>query len=410
MRPSPTAACPVARPALARRDLVIWLALIAICAGIITWSFIRQDADTSTRGDDAQTALDRAAGRDDQLARLGHTVGPFSLIDQSGQPFDSARLAGKLWIADFIFTTCPGPCPIMTANLAGLQEKVADLGADRVQFLSITCDPFRDSPEALAAYAAAHGADLANWTFLTGDYLEIQRLAREGFFLPVLNTGNTLDAETIARMQSQAADPQTHVGNVIHSPYFILVGPDGKTVDWYQGNSSSEVARLEADIRDRDREVRLIQLMPALNAALNASATGLLLLALFFIKRRPPRIEAHRWSIVAALLVSVLFLTSYVTYHTLRISATGQAHTTWEVSGFWRPAYYAILISHVVLAALVPFLAVWTLYLGWTRQDTRHRRIAKITFPIWLYVSVTGVIVYFMLYHLHPWLLAHAGN
>jgi uncharacterized membrane protein YozB (DUF420 family) len=84
----------------------------------------------------------------------------------------------------------------------------------------------------------------------------------------------------------------------------------------------------------------------------------------------------------------------------------GVGHTKWEVDGILRPIYYTILISHVCLAAAVPFLAIRTLWLGVKDDIVRHRRWARITWPIWMYVSVTGVIVYLMLYHLHPALLA----
>jgi len=99
---------------------------------------------------------------------------------------------------------------------------------------------------------------------------------------------------------------------------------------------------------------------------------------------------------VAAFTISILFLISYLTYH----AQVGSVHFPGQ--GIIRPVYFAILISHTLLAVTVPFLAGITLYLGLKRRDDRHRRIARWTYPIWLYVSVTGVVVYLMLYHLYP--------
>lgn len=133
--------------------------------------------------------------------------------------------------------------------------------------------------------------------------------------------------------------------------------------------------------------------LPALNALLNATATILLLLGYRFIRRR--EIAAHRRCMLAAFTVSVLFLVSYVIYHAEAGSVPFQGQ------GWVRPVYFAILISHVVLAAVVPVLALITLSHGLRMRYPQHRRIARWTFPIWLYVSVTGVVIYVMLYHLY---------
>jgi putative membrane protein len=144
----------------------------------------------------------------------------------------------------------------------------------------------------------------------------------------------------------------------------------------------------------------LIDILPRVNAALNAVAAVLLVIGYVLIRQR--RIEAHQWTMVSAFGVSVLFLASYVTYHTIRQIETGAGHTKWEVPGALGWTYYGVLISHVILAAAVPFLAIASLWLGWRRRDRLHRRVSKWTWPIWMYVSITGVIVYLMLYHLHP--------
>jgi len=132
--------------------------------------------------------------------------------------------------------------------------------------------------------------------------------------------------------------------------------------------------------------------LPALNASLNALCTVLLLMAYAHIRAR--RIAQHRRMMLAAFATSVLFLISYVTYHAQAGSKP------FPGTGLLRTIYFAILIPHVVLAATVVPLALVTLRRGLRRDDRRHRAIARWTLPIWLFVSVTGVIVYLMLYWL----------
>lgn len=132
--------------------------------------------------------------------------------------------------------------------------------------------------------------------------------------------------------------------------------------------------------------------LPTLNACLNATAALLLLLGFMMIRRR--RVRVHAACMIGAFSVSVIFLISYLTYH------YGQGVTRFGQSGWVRTAYLTILATHTVLAALVPFMAVATLWRALQRRFHQHRRIARWTLPIWLYVSITGVVVYWMLYHL----------
>jgi uncharacterized membrane protein YozB (DUF420 family) len=152
-----------------------------------------------------------------------------------------------------------------------------------------------------------------------------------------------------------------------------------------------------SDLVERRRAVRAvvtIRDLPVLNATLNAISACLLLLAYRAIRRLD--IERHRALMLAAAATSTLFLASYLTYHahvgSVRFTGVGPIRTV----------YFAILVSHTLLAIVVLPLVLRTLYLGLRRRDDRHRRIARVTFPVWLYVSVTGVIVYWMLYRLYP--------
>jgi uncharacterized membrane protein YozB (DUF420 family) len=133
--------------------------------------------------------------------------------------------------------------------------------------------------------------------------------------------------------------------------------------------------------------------LPLLNASLNATSAVFLVLGYAFIRQR--RIRLHRACMISACVVSALFLTSYVVYH----ANVGSKH--FPGTGPIRTVYFAILITHVILAAAVPPLALITLIRGLRARFDRHVAIARWTLPIWLYVSVTGVVVYVMLYRLY---------
>ena len=132
--------------------------------------------------------------------------------------------------------------------------------------------------------------------------------------------------------------------------------------------------------------------LPAVNATLNTISGILLIVGYVLIRQR--KIEAHKKCMLAAFAVSVLFLISYCIYH------ANAGSKSFEQQGWVRPVYFTILISHIILAFAIVPLALRTLYLAWREQFDKHRRIAKITFPIWLYVSITGVLIYLMLYQM----------
>lgn len=140
--------------------------------------------------------------------------------------------------------------------------------------------------------------------------------------------------------------------------------------------------------------VLTIRDLPAVNAGLNALAALLLVGGWFLIRARRER--AHRAAMLAAFAVSVVFLGCYLVYHYQVGSVRFEGPPT------VRTVYLTILATHVVLAATVPFLALATIYLAIRDRRAAHRRLARWTLPIWLYVSVTGVVIYVMLYHLYP--------
>jgi protein SCO1/2/putative membrane protein len=131
-------------------------------------------------------------------------------------------------------------------------------------------------------------------------------------------------------------------------------------------------------------------ILPSINALLNGTAAILLIWGYRLIRRK--RIETHRRVMLSAFMVSCLFLVCYLVYH------YQAGHVVYQKTGIIRGVYLTLLASHTVLAAAVPFLAVITLRRGLAARFDRHRQIARWTLPIWLYVSVTGVVVYLMLY------------
>lgn len=137
-----------------------------------------------------------------------------------------------------------------------------------------------------------------------------------------------------------------------------------------------------------------ISFLPHLNAILNSTSALLLLTGFKFI--RLGRIQAHRNCQVTAVLTSTLFLISYLTYHYYH------GATRFAGQGIVRPLYFTILITHTILAVVIVPLIIITLYRAMRGDFIRHRHIARWTLPLWLYVSVTGVIVYLMLYHIYP--------
>ena len=135
--------------------------------------------------------------------------------------------------------------------------------------------------------------------------------------------------------------------------------------------------------------------LPALNAALNAITSVLLVTALVFIKRG--RREAHRNCMIAALCVSTVFLISYLTYHFTVKGLTRFLEPQW-----FRPIYLTLLISHTILAASIVPLIIITVSRALRERFDKHKQIARWTWPLWMYVSVTGVIIYLLLYQIFP--------
>jgi len=303
--------------------------------------------------------------RADRLPVLGN-VPDFSLVEASDRPLRRADLRGRVWVADFIFTHCASICPVMTANLSGAQRA---LFAQRgLRLVSFSVDPVRDTPAVLADYARRYDADRARWHFVTGSKTDIWTLAHSGFRLTT-EAGGSEDTEPI-----------------LHSPHLVLVDQRGRIRGYYDGTEAAEVKRLIGDAQ------RLESKLPTVNAALNAGSA--VCLAAGYLMIRQKRTTAHAACMIAAVVVSLTFLVCYVTYH----AEVGSR--PFDGQGGIRSVYYGILLTHTVLAAMVAlWLAPVTVYRAARRRFEQHKGIARWTLPVWLYVSVTGVVIYFMLYH-----------
>jgi len=171
-----------------------------------------------------------ACARRTPLPVLGH-VPDFRLISQSGEPFDGKSLDGNIWVADFIYTHCPGPCPRMSAQLRRVQSAVTEI--PDVRLVSFSVDPEHDTPEVLARYAERFHADPKLWFFLTGDRDKIYQLAQQGFHL---------SATPLAQEGSQPND------GFIHSSRFVLVDGEAVIRGYYDSSDAAALSRLRKDL------------------------------------------------------------------------------------------------------------------------------------------------------------------
>jgi len=165
-------------------------------------------------------------------------VPPFALTERSGKTITNHDLAGKIWVADFIYTTCPGPCPFITAGMAKIQDAVAQ--DPQVQLVTFTVDPETDTPAVLSAYADKFGADPNRWWFLTGPKKSVFDLIQNGFLQVVQDNSG-----------QPPADGQF---KVTHSTHLALVDGDGNLRNFYDGDRIEARADLLKDIKELESE------------------------------------------------------------------------------------------------------------------------------------------------------------
>lgn len=269
----------------------------------------------------------------------------FSLTDEDGRKLERSDLIGSVWLASFLSTSCTEGCPVVGGQLRELQGRLPE----KVRLVSFVMET---EPPGNPA----------------GDY-----------------PGTLLYGG-----REQVGQTESH-----HTPV-LLVDRAGKIRGRYPlvtVDGSLDAAAGERLFSDARFQVRLASL-PLLNATLNASSAFFLVLGFLFIRRRI--VPLHLTCMVLALLATGLFLVSYLYYH-------HHAGSVGFVAGGWvRPVYFTILISHTVLAAIVAPLAGTVLYRAVRKQFGHHRKLARWTLPVWLYVSVSGVLIYLMLYVWFP--------
>lgn len=375
----------------------------------------------------------------------------FSLTERSGRKITKKDLLGKPWVACFVFTRCAGPCPRVSGQFYQLQK---DLKDSDFRLVTFTVDPKNDTPEVLKRYAESVGADPDKWLFLTGDQKEIFHLIEKSFLMPVqentgparkpgfevIHTTNVMlvdkeghvlgkynavnDAEMAALRKAVRNEIKKHskknetkepkqddkpkttapakAGVISLTPLFAHHFSGLLPTLFFSQTDTEKPILVEVETEEEQIDIKEVPAwvlqLPTVNAVLNGLATILLMVGYWFIRKGEQ--QKHKKTMLTAFGTSILFLVFYLLYHFALQSYTGNASRKFEGEGLVRPVYYFILITHVVLAASVPVLAWVTIRRGLKQQWEAHRRIAKITFPIWLYVSITGVVIYFMLYHL----------
>ena len=167
--------------------------------------------------------------KENELPIIGQ-IPSFDLIDQNGESFTLESVKGNVWLADFIFTTCAGPCPIMTERMSTVQHDLIDI--DKLKFVSFTVNPDYDTPEVLKKYAKRYDADISTWSFVTGKYEQIQELIANGFKMG--------DEEEI----------------VFHSSRFALVDHEGNLRGYYSGTEPMDHENLTRDIHSLVKKIQ----------------------------------------------------------------------------------------------------------------------------------------------------------
>lgn len=476
--------CGGCRTGMSTPKFVIGLILWTLVLGALYFVIVRRiNAERAAEGDSSASAI---VPESDQLSQDDEEPEPievsqktavisfpsrelpdFTLPESMGQSLSLKDLKGKRWLANFIFTRCAGPCPMMTRDISELHRHVGKSNPE-FHFVTFTVDPENDTVDVLKKYAETFQADHERWKFVTGSESEILDLIRGGFMQYV---------------QPNIGESRTPGFEVAHSNRAVLVNEDGVPVASFVMTIPADVAKLrriidgkedfpkpgpgltfsvssgdnppvpftlvpaesgdaedappkDAASKDDENEttpadgrmpadrasstgneslpetpqsknLKIDELlppwaakMPTINAGLNSACIVLLCSGLAAIKSGNR--NRHRNLMIVSFVVSVAFLLCYLTYHEVLYRFTGYRGRAFDGSTMATRVYFGILIPHVILAAIVPILALRVFYLAFKERWPEHRRLAKITLPIWLFVSITGVVIYGMLYH-WPW-------
>lgn len=303
-------------------------------------------------------------------------VGPFDFEERRGARVTRESLRGEPWLAAFIFTRCATICPAMTQELSYAHTRLADLD---VQVVAVSVDPEHDTPEVLTEYAGHFEGGLdEDWLFCRGTEAETHAFIRESFKL--------------AASRVDEADPGLAFS---HSSKICAIDAEGRVRGYYDGTLREGTEAAVRRMRFLAGASPIDSPLPTINAFLNGGAALCLVLGFLAIKRG--RRERHARLMRAAFLLSVAFLASYLYYHFVVIPAQG-GPVRYGGEGAAKVAYLLLLATHVLGAIVNLPMVLRTLWLAHTERWESHKRWAKWTFPLWLYVSVTGVAVYLVLY------------
>lgn len=314
------------------------------------------------------------------FTELGTPVGDFTLEERSGEIVRARDLLGKIWVAQFFYPGC-NLCSRNTPTMQKLQDHFR--GKSDVRLVSI--DLLNERLETLREFANDHQADPVQWLFLTGHEDLVNDIVRRSFFNMVFRKKNPAAGDVIA-----------------HSTRLVLIDPHGTLVGYVDGTDAKAADVLKAEIdrlRSRRRMDERIPItgadLPRFNALLNSICTVLLLLGWILIRLRLETL--HKLVMLLALAVSIIFLSSYLFYHFVVLEMEPMR---FRGEGAVRYVYFGILLSHTILAITVAPLAIYITVQGLRDARKMHVKLARWTLPIWLYVSVTGVVVYWMLYRI----------
>ncbi|MEQ9406685.1 MAG: DUF420 domain-containing protein [Fuerstiella sp.] len=474
----------ISRPALLV-GAVLWAAVFVLLGtlwkGRQEGSAVAQDTESTESTEPAAAPV--TPGESRASVKLSFPAKPlpdFEFDEVMGGTLSLDDLKGKRWVASFVFSRCTTSCPMISAAVMRLHERVAK-NAPEVLFVTFTVDPKYDTVEVFRNYSETFTkGERDRWKFLTGSQQKIYELVVNGFGLYVKEnlgasrlpglevahsnrvvlvneagipvgtflgtreedmvklrriltgreefpepgpglTFSTSDGSPLniqfevkpVTPESDDAEPETgaetETGPDSESPAPNVDTDDDAQVPPLSGDggeslpSPDETDPVSAAEHNRLIDARLpdwARRLPSVNAGLNTLAALLLLAGLFAI-RRQNRI-LHRNLMLTAFGTSAVFLASYLAYHYALGEYTGEHGKKFGGDGLAAAVYPWILWPHVILAVFVPVLAIRVFLHAFAERWDAHKKLARITFPIWMYVSVTGVVIYGMLYH-WPW-------
>ena len=425
--------CPPHRRPLIVIGAVLWTLVFAAALFVLKSNrAVTGTNESSTAAPSRNASADRKEQSAQDPTSANHYGPPapleeFELTERSGRTISKADLQGHPWVAAFVFTRCMSSCPMISREFNALQKRIRGTDA---RLVSITVDPEFDTAERLKAYAENFGADPERWLFLTGSKAAVYRLVNRGFnqyaeemfgkdrrpgyevahtnrvvlvnsdCIPVASYLATRDTDMVRLRRILLGEvPFPQPSASVPLPFDPSSDDDAADVGSPADGAATEAPTLKVGaghiISAPAVVPRWVTTLPTVNAALNAVATLLLCAGFVFIKSG--RRTAHRNVMLLAFATSIAFLACYLIYHFGLKHYTGSSSRPFAGTGTVRIVYLSILLTHIVLAATVPVLTSLTIYRAHRMEWARHRSLARFTFPVWLYVSVTGVIIYGML-------------